>query len=139
MVLPRADGTGFFTTEKPDRVYKTERGAKQAERMFQHPERWTGWKKVNWIEPESESEFESEPNLEFEPILEPLEEPELEDPFIGWYELPRSIQDMIHDSSSSYKCIEELLNNGWTGVHLSSIIEDFREITAQMYFPEFFR
>ena len=42
MVLPRPEG-GFFTTEAPDRTYNTERGAKQAERMFQHPQMWQGW------------------------------------------------------------------------------------------------
>ena len=42
MVLPRPEG-GFFTTEAPDRTYNTERGAKQAERMFQNPQRYQGW------------------------------------------------------------------------------------------------
>lgn len=137
MVLPRADGTGFFTTEKPERIYKTERGARQAERMFQNPERYKGFLKENWPEnqtPEPEPEPSPEPTPE--PILEP--EPIEEDPFIGWYQLPRDIQEMIHESQSIYKCVEELVSNGWTGVHLSSIIEDFGSIIAERYFPEFF-
>ena len=135
MVLPRADGTGFFTTEKPDRVYKTERGARQAERMFQNPERYAGWQKENWAENQT-LEPEPSPIPEPEPIpeIEPIEE----DPFIVWYQLPRDIQDMIHESQSIYKCVEELISNGWTGVHLSSIIEDFGSIIAERYFPEFF-
>lgn len=136
MVLPRADGTGFFTTEKPDRVYKTERGARQAEVMFQHPERWAGWKKENWVE--NRVQPETEPTPEPEPELIPEPEPEPEDPFIGWYELPRDIQTMIHNETSDFRCTIELINNGWSGVHLSSIIEDFGEEVARTYFPDFF-
>ena len=131
MILERADG-GWFTTEAPDRTYKTQRGAKQAERMFQNPQLWQGWQRQT--EPE-EPQTPQEPE---EPDLPDNEEEEVEDVFIGWYELPNAIRQMIHDEPSTYRCIEELLSNGWTGVHLSSIIEDFGESVAMMYLPQYF-
>lgn len=138
MVLPRPEG-GFFTTEAPDRTYNTERGAKQAERMFQNPQRYQGWTRQGRqqeqptiqedIQEEQTNFDDYEDNFE-EPDAEPLED---ENPFIGWYELPQAVKDSIHDSPSSYHCIEELLSNGWTGVHLSSIVEDFGQSFADMF------
>ena len=145
MVLPRPEG-GFFTTEAPDRTYNTERGAKQAERMFQNPQRYQGWTRqgrqqedtiIDTVIDEAEDFVNDETGLDFdlndneEEYFE--EDEEDEDPFINWYELPRAIRDAIHDSPSSYHCIEELLSNGWTGVHLSSIIEDFGQNFADLY------
>lgn len=155
MVLPRPEG-GFFTTEAPDRTYKTERGAKQAERMFQHPQMWQGWtvgrargNQVNNLINQAVDTYEDVVSAEmggvdlntneedniFDEEEEYFEEEveEEEDPFIGWYELPRAIRDAIHDSPSSHHCIEELLSNGWTGVHLSSIVEDFGQSFVDLY------
>lgn len=155
MVLPKPDG-GFYTTEAPDRTYKTERGAKQAERMFQNPQLYQGWTRqgrqqeqdtiLDTVIDEAEDFVNDETGLDLdlnnneeedffeEEYLEEEEnEEEDEDPFIGWYELPRAIRDAIHDSASTYHCIEELLSNGWTGVHLSSMVEDFGQSFVDLY------
>lgn len=149
MVLPRPEG-GFFTTEAPDRTYNTERGAKQAERMFQHPQMWQGWtvgrargnqvnnlinQAVDTYEDvvsaemggvdlntnEEELQAEQEVNDIFAEVEQDIED----DIFYSWYELPRTIQDKIHESDSNKRCIQRLLSNGWTGVYLSDLIEDF--------------
>ena len=154
MVLPRPEG-GFFTTEAPDRTYKTERGAKQAERMFQNPQMWQGWtvgrpreNQVNNLIDHAVDTYEDvvsaemggvdlntneEDFFEEEEYEEEEEEEENEDPFISWYELPRAIRDLIHDSNSNNRCIQRLLSNGWTGVYLSDIIEDFGQETVDLY------
>ena len=132
MVLGRPEG-GYFTTEAPDRTYKTERAAKAAERMFQHPELWQGWKRENWVEQHTQ-----EPLPEPEPVPEPIHEHEPEDHFIGWYELPYTVRNDINHLNSDSACKIELLSNGWEGVHLSSIIVDFGEEYARDNFPAYF-
>lgn len=137
MVFQRPEG-GFFTTEAPDRTYKSERAAKAAERMFQHPELWQGWKRENWAENQNQVPPIAEPLPEPEPVTEPTPEPEYNDPFIGWYELPYTVRNDINHLSSDSACKIELLSNGWEGVHLSSIIEDFEEDYARANLSEYF-
>ena len=143
MVFQRPEG-GFFTTEAPDRTYKSERAAKAAERMFQHPELWQGWKRENWIENQPPIEGGDEGDGIPETNPEP-EEPEWddavlepEDPFIPWYELPYTVRNDINHLQSDSACKNELLSNGWEGVHLSSIITDFEEGYARLHFPAYF-
>lgn len=138
MVLPRPEG-GFFTTEAPDRTYKTERGAKQAERMFLNPQLWQGWTREGRdqnTQTITEDEQDNTTNAldQVDQVEEIEEEVEEENRFYSWYELPRVIQDMIHESDSNKRCIQRLLSNGWTGVYLSDIIEDFGQEVADMYF-----
>lgn len=149
MVLPRPEG-GFFTTEAPDRTYNTERGARQAERMFQNPQRYQGWTRqgrqqeqdtiLDTVIDEAEDFINDETGLDFdlndneeEEYFEEENEEEDEDLFISWYELPRAIRDLIHDSNSNKRCIQRLLSNGWMGVYLSDIIEDFGQETVDLY------
>ena len=146
MVLKRYGEDKYFTTLAPERTYKTKRGAKQAERMFLHPERWQGWTREGReqadqasqeVEEENEDLYDIEitrTRLRAEEEEEEEEEEEIEeDRFINWYELPRRIQDLIHESDSNKRCIQRLLSNGWTGVYLSDIIEDFGQEVADQY------
>lgn len=162
MILPRPDGSGFFITERPDRTYKTERGARQARRMFQHPELWHGWTRegreqadaldaLNAIIEVTENIINNETGLDldlndneednfFEPIEieEEEEEEEEEGHFINWYNIPLTLRRMISELLSNSACKERLLSNGWAGVYLSDIIADFGEDVASDYFPEYF-
>lgn len=151
MVLPRPEG-GYFTTEAPDRTYKTERGAKQAERMFQRPELWHGWTRegreqadaLNAAVDAAEDLINNETGLDLdlngneEDDFFEEEEEEFENPFINWYEIPLSLRRMISELLSNSACKERLLSNGWAGVYLSDIIADFGEDVASDYFPEYF-
>ena len=135
MVFQRPDGS-FFTTEAPDRTYKNEKAARAAERMFLRPELWQGWKRENWVE--NRTQPTADPSPEPESVPEPTHEPEPEDPFISWYELPYTVRNDINHLPSDSACKNRLLSNGWEGVYLSDIIEDFEEGYSRLNFPAYF-
>lgn len=135
IVLPRANGSGWFTTLREDRTYKTKKGAYQAQRMFEHPERWAGWKKnlEQTIIPESNIASESNSSTT-EDIYYTYKDPLTDKKYIikndrtyKWDDLNTDWKRKINETTSDYKTKNELIDNGWIDVHLSNFFEDAQD------------